>query len=66
MPRRTRSARWTHWNISPDVKIIADAGFAKAHLPCRNAAKALMIKYEQRRGLMARDWHSFEAAAARC
>ena len=51
-------------NISPDVKIIADAGFAKAHLPCRNAAKALMIKYEQRRGLMARDWHSFEAAAA--
>ncbi len=23
-----------------------------------------MIKYEQRRGLMARDWHSFEAAAA--
>ena len=51
-------------NISPDVKIIADAGFAKAHLPRRNAAKALMIKYEQRRGLMARDWHSFEAAAA--
>ena len=36
-------------NISPDVKIIADAGFAKAHLPRRNAAKALMIKYEQRR-----------------
>ncbi len=31
-------------NISPDVKIIADAGFAKAHLPRRNAAKALMIK----------------------
>lgn len=51
-------------NISPDVKIIADAGFTKAHLPRRNAAKALMIKYEQRRGLMARDWHSFEAAAA--
>ena len=51
-------------SISPDVKIIADAGFAKAHLPRRNAAKALMIKYEQRRGLMARDWHSFEAAAA--
>ena len=23
-----------------------------------------MIKYEQHRGLMARDWHSFEAAAA--
>ena len=50
---------------SPDiVRAIADAGFAKAHLPRRNAAKALMIKYEQRRGLMARDWHSFEAAAA--
>ena len=51
-------------NISPDVKIIADAGFAKAHLPRRNVAKALMIKYEQHRGLMARDWHSFEATAA--
>ena len=30
-------------NISPDVKIIADAGFAKAHLPRRNAAKAEAI-----------------------
>ena len=30
-------------NISPDVKIIADAGFAKAHLPRQNAAKALDV-----------------------
>ena len=51
-------------NLSPDVKILADAGFAKAHLPRQNAAKALMIKYEQRRGLLARDWHGFESAAA--
>lgn len=50
--------------ISPEVKILADASFAKAHLPRQNTAKALMIKYEQRRGLLARDWHGFEAAAA--
>ena len=43
---------------------------APAHTVCAlgalniNAAKALMIKYEQRRGLLARDWHGFEAAAA--
>ena len=36
-------------NISPDVKIIADAGFAKAHLPRQNAAKALMIKGRRER-----------------
>lgn len=40
-------------SISPDVQILADPGFAKAHLPRQNTAKALMIKYEQRRGLMA-------------
>ena len=51
-------------NLSPDVKILTEPGYAKAHLPRQNAAKALMIKYEQRRGLMARDWHGFEAAAA--
>ena len=51
-------------NISPEVEILADSGFAKSHLPRQNAAKALMIKYEQRRGLLARDWHGFEAAAA--
>lgn len=51
-------------NISPEVRILADSGFAKAHLPRQNTAKALMIKYEQRRGLLARDWHGFEAAAA--
>ena len=51
-------------NISPAVEILADPGFAKSHLPRQNAAKALMIKYEQRRGLLARDWHGFEAAAA--
>ena len=51
-------------SISPDVQILADPGFAKAHLPRQNTAKALMIKYEQRRGLMARDWQPFENRCA--
>ena len=51
-------------SISPNVKILADPGFAKAHLPRQNTAKALMIKYEQRKGLMARDWQPFEARCA--
>lgn len=51
-------------NLAPEVKILAQPGFAKAHLPRQNAAKALMIKYEQRKGLMARDWHSWESRCA--
>ena len=51
-------------SISPDVQILADPGFAKAHLPRQNTAKALMIKYEQRRGLMALDWQPFETRCA--
>ena len=51
-------------SISPDVQILAAPGFAKAHLPRQNTAKALMIKYEQRRGLMARDWQPFETRCA--
>lgn len=51
-------------SISPEVRILADPGFAKAHLPRQNTAKALMIKYEQRKGLMARDWQGFEARCA--
>lgn len=47
-------------NLAPEVQILAQPGFAKAHLPRQNAAKALMIKYEQRRGLLARDWHRWE------
>ena len=38
--------------------------FAKQHLPVQNAAKALMIRHEQRVGLMDRDWHPFEARMA--
>ena len=30
-------------NISPEVEILADPGFAKSHLPRQNAAKALEI-----------------------
>ena len=30
----------------------------------QNAAKALMIRHEQRVGLMDRDWHPFEARMA--
>lgn len=51
-------------NLAPEVKILTQPGFAKAHLPRQNAAKALMIKYEQRKGLMARDWHSWESRCA--
>ena len=46
--------------LSPDVKILAEPGFAKAYLPVQNAAKTLMIKYEQRKGLLARDWNRCE------
>ena len=51
-------------HISSEVKFITDAGFAKQHLPVQNAAKALMIRHEQRVGLMDRDWHPFEARMA--
>ena len=51
-------------NIAPEVKILAQPGFAKAHLPRQNAAKALMIKFEQRRGLLARDWNRWERRCA--
>lgn len=51
-------------NLVPEVKILTQPGFAKARLPRQNAAKALMIKYEQRKGLMARDWHSWESRCA--
>ncbi len=51
-------------NISPDVKIIADAGFAKAHLPRRNAAKAPTDGYTPARRGHARDflaWGYFQS-----
>ena len=51
-------------NLAPEVRILAEPGFAKEHLKRQNAAKALMIKYEQRQGLMARDWHSLERRCA--
>lgn len=51
-------------NLPPEVKILTEPDFAKAHLPRQNAAKALMIKYEQRKGLLARDWHSWERRCA--
>ena len=51
-------------NLAPEVRILAEPGFAKEHLKRQNAAKALMIKYEQRQGLMARDWHSWERRCA--
>ena len=51
-------------HISSEVQFITDAGFVKQHLPVQNAAKALMIRHEQRVGLMDRDWHPFEARMA--
>ena len=50
--------------LSPDVAIVAEPGFAKAHLPLQNAAKALMIKYEQKSGMLSRDRNRFERRAA--
>lgn len=51
-------------NISPEVTIRPLGDYAKKNLPLQNTAKALMIKREQRGGMMARDWHGFEAAMA--
>ena len=51
-------------NLSPQVKILAEPGFAKAYLPVQNTAKTLMIKYEQRKGLLARDWNRWERRCA--
>lgn len=50
--------------IAPQVRILAEPGFAKAHLPRQNTAKALMIKYEQRGGMMDRDYTAFERRMA--
>ena len=47
-------------NIAPEVRILTEPGFAKNHLPRQNAAKALMIKYEQRGGMMDKDYTAFE------
>ncbi len=51
-------------NIAPEVRILTEPGFAKAHLPRQNAAKALMIKYEQRGGMMDKDYTAFERRMA--
>ena len=50
--------------VSPAVEILSAPGFAKKKLPVQNTLKALMIKREQRGGMLARDWHGFEAGAA--
>lgn len=50
--------------LSPEVANLAEPGFAKTHLPRQNAAKALMIRLEQKGGMMARDWSGLERAAA--
>ena len=62
-PAHTRCALGA-LDISPQVRILDEPGFAKKHLPRQNAAKALMIKYEQRGGMMARDWSGFEGRMA--
>lgn len=51
-------------HLSAEVRITRDTGLTRRRLPLASAAKVLMIKYEQRAGLMARDWQPFEAAAA--
>ncbi|MGN0983587.1 MAG: alpha-1,2-fucosyltransferase [Gemmiger sp.] len=51
-------------SISPQVAILTQPGFAKQHLPRQNTAKAVMIRLEQRGGMMQRDWSGLERAAA--
>jgi len=50
--------------LDPSIRVVTEPGFAKQHLPVQNLAKAVMIKREQRGGMMARDWSSFEKKAA--
>ena len=50
--------------IPPEVRILPGGDYAKRHLPLQNALKAGMIRREQAGGMMARDWHPFEAKAA--
>ena len=54
----------TALSIPGEVRILDEPQFAKRHLPRQNLAKTLMIKTEQRGGMMARDWHGFEARMA--
>lgn len=46
------------------VAFNSEPQFAKKHLPLPNAAKALLIKREQRGGMLARDWRGFERRMA--
>ena len=50
--------------IAPEVHIKADAAFAKHHLPVQNALKVLMIRREQKGGMMSQNWQPFEAKMA--
>ena len=50
--------------ISPEVAVTAEPQFAKKHLPVQNALKALLIKREQRGGMLGRDWTGFERRMA--
>lgn len=50
--------------LPPQVHIKTDAAFAKRHLPVQNALKVLMIRREQKGGMMAQNWQPFEAKMA--
>ena len=54
----------TALSLPAGVRILTEPQYAKRHLPRQNLAKTLMIKAEQRGGMMARDWHGFEARMA--
>lgn len=62
-PAHTRCAL-RDLRLSPKVHIQADAAFAKHHLPVQNALKVLMIRHEQKGGMMAQNWQPFEAKMA--
>ena len=50
--------------ISPEVHFLEGPDQAKRHCFWPSRAKALMIKYEQRQGMNARDWNGFERGMA--
>ena len=63
-PRPTRPARWGRWRWTPALRSLRSRALPNNTCRARYAAKALMIKYEQRRGMMAQDWNRFERRMA--
>jgi hypothetical protein len=50
--------------LSPGVRFVQGADYAKKHLPVANACKVLAIRHEQRGGMMDHTWHDYEVRRA--